>query len=66
MAFHDARCPCGSKKEPDTLLCDRCRADAAETDMRMFADEQGFTQDSRRNAGIRRLAARRRSRRRAA
>lgn len=56
MAYDDTHCPCGGRKETETLLCSACVAHTEATpDMRVFRDEQE-TVYARRGAAIRLLA----------
>ena len=41
MSFEDTNCPCGGKKERDTMLCPECvRAFADHSSMEAFADPE--------------------------
>ena len=62
MSYHDAKCPCGGRKEPQTMLCQPCVEHMKEEmpfELRRWLD---LTADfsTRRSAAIRMLAAARR------
>lgn len=64
MAWHDTKCPCGGRKETDTLICAKCVEHAQEDhsrayDLRTFQDGKESI-EHRRGAAVRLLAAARR------
>lgn len=52
MSYEDTNCPCGGKKERDTMLCDRCESDLAQhPSMPVFKNLENAL-ESRRHAAI--------------
>lgn len=63
MAYSDDQCPCGGKKDRDTLLCATCTEQFEDTaEMRTFRDPEAST-PFKRAAAIRLLQLSRRRKR---
>jgi hypothetical protein len=53
MSYEDTNCPCGGKKERETMLCADCMKAFADTpDMKVFLDPIKYGVDARRPAAI--------------
>jgi hypothetical protein len=60
MSWENTQCPCGSKKQTDTMLCHECETTVAGTFDRREMDNPAASVELRRNAAIRILACVRR------
>jgi hypothetical protein len=52
MAFEDKKCPCGNRKQTDTMLCDECNAHFADRKELSEYQDQSLRLDYRRNAAV--------------
>lgn len=53
MAYEDTCCPCGGKKERETMLCTPCVEHLSERpEMKAFRDSTNFTVQHRRSCAI--------------
>jgi hypothetical protein len=67
MSYENTECPCGGKKERETLICKNCDKHIWETTDRFELDhlnDESFTLEARRGMAVRLLSmARRRNKR---
>jgi hypothetical protein len=57
MSYEDTNCPCGGRKERETMLCQLCEQHVAGSFDRRRMDDESSTWGQRRAAAIRVLAA---------
>lgn len=50
MSYEDTICPCGGKKESDTMLCPQCETDLANHPSMPVFKDQGNALEARRHA----------------
>lgn len=63
MSYHDTNCPCGGKKETDTMLCEDCAAALQDhPSMAVFRDKSESTESRRHSAIVLVTLARKRRR----
>lgn len=60
MSYDTTQCPCGGRKQVDTMLCDACELALAGTHDRNRMDDPTANWSARRSAAIRVLAQARR------
>lgn len=56
MSYENTNCPCGGRKERETMLCRECHAYTASATETAVMNDAGRSWQSRRNAAIRLLA----------
>jgi hypothetical protein len=56
MSYENTTCPCGSRKERETMICAACRDYTASTIEAAVMNDTGRAWQSRRNAAIKLLA----------
>jgi hypothetical protein len=60
MAYENTECPCGGKKERETMLCQACQKTFWDTVEMAALNNQNWPVEARRNAAIRLLSMARR------
>ena len=60
MSYDDNRCPCGGKKERETLVCHHCHAETKDWKEWDVHRDERYSTETRRSAAIMLLAAARR------
>ncbi len=56
MSFENQQCPCGDKKQPETMLCAACEKSVAGTFDRSRMDDRTAPLEARRRSAIRILS----------
>lgn len=56
MSFENTQCPCGGKKQRETMICPACKEYVAATIEAASLDDTRIPWQSRRNAAIRLLS----------